>query len=263
MPGLVLTAALVFLPLVTSVWQAFSVVEGGQHAFGWIGDNPVYLRIMWRTIKFSALVALCCLVIGYPYAYLVATTSERARSVLLLLVVLPFWISMLVRIFAWFIALQPSSVLPDALARVGVHHELLGSSTGVMVTMVQLLIPFMLLPLISNMRGIDTALMQAAASLGASPVKQFLTVFLPLSLPGVSAGLLLVFISSLGFYLAPALIGSPTNALLAQSIYQQVGQLLNFGRGSALATMLLVATFLCLILFMLLRKLGHALSRRI
>jgi putative spermidine/putrescine transport system permease protein len=165
----------------------------------------------------------------------------------LAVVLLPFWTSLMVRTYAWIILLQDTGVINDALARLGFGRlSLIRNTTGVTIGMAQILLPFMVLPLYATMQGIDRRLLQAAESLGARPATAFLRVYVPLSMPGVVAGVTLVFILALGFYITPVLLGSPQNALLSQLIVQQISQLLDFGLGGAMAAILFVVTLVLL-----------------
>lgn len=246
LPALALLALVLLYPLGLGVARSIGDRDGGVSAYAWFFENDVYVRIMLRTFVTAGAVTLVCLAVGYPYAYLMTIAGRRMRIVLLVVVLLPFWTSALVRTFAWVVLLQPSGVVSDLLGPFGVTDRLLGTQAAVWLGMAQLLLPFMVLPLYSTMRAIDRRLLQAAESLGARPSVAFARVFMPLSLPGVIAGSLIVFILSLGFYVVPALLGSPTDSLIAQTIYQQVSGLLFFGRGGALATLLLGATLLVL-----------------
>ena len=242
-PALLLIAFAILYPLATSVWQSITLREEGTYAYAWVFGNSVYLKIIWRTITTGLFVAAICLAAGYPLAYLISSSGPRVAAVLMVFTILPFWTSLLVRVFAWLILFQPHGIADNALGLFGFDGVLLGTRWAPTIAMAQLLLPFMFLPLVASMRGIDKGLVRAAESLGASPFRAFRSIFLPLSMPGVVAGSLIVFIMSLGFYLAPALLGSPSSSLLAQAMFQQVGSLLNFGRGGALATLLLVVTF--------------------
>lgn len=254
LPALALLALVLLYPLGLGVVRSIEDRDGGVSAYTWFFENDVYVRIMARTFVTAASVTLVCLVLGYPYAYLMTIVGRRARVVLFAIVLLPFWTSALVRTFAWVVLLQPGGAVSSALSPFGAGERLLGTQTAVLIGMAQLLLPFMVIPLYSTMSGIDRRLLRAAESLGARPAVAFWRVFAPLSLPGVMAGALIVFVLSLGFYVVPALLGSPSESLIAQTIYQQVSDLLFFGRGGALAVLLLVATLLLLGLVALLAR---------
>lgn len=256
LPGLAIVAMVALYPLILALIDSITQRDNGQSPYAWVFANPVYLTIIWRTIVTACVVTGMCVLAAYPLAYVMATTrSTRARSVLLILVILPFWTSFLVRVFAWLILFRPNGIVESTLQPFGFDGAILGSVWAPRIAMVQLLLPFMILPMYATMRGIDSTLLRAAESLGASPSKSFARVFLPLSLPGVGAGCLIVFIMSLGFYVAPALLGSPSTSLVGQAVFQQVGSLLNFGRGAALAAFLLAITLAVLAFAAILRKL--------
>lgn len=241
-PAIVLIGVVLVYPLALGVSRSISDRDGGVNAYTWFFENEVYVRILLRTFTTAAWVTAICLALGYPYAYLMTIVRPRVRAMMFLIVLLPFWTSSLIRVFAWVVLLQPGGIVSTALSPIGVGDRLLGTQTAVLIGMSQLLLPFMVIPLYNTMRGIDGRLLRAAESMGARPAVAFWRVFVPLSLPGVRAGCLLVAILSLGFYVVPALLGSPAQSLIAQTIYQQVSGLLYFGRGGALAVMVLAAT---------------------
>ncbi|MCX7630744.1 MAG: ABC transporter permease [Geminicoccaceae bacterium] len=210
-------------------------------------EQAIYLDILARTFWISALVTLLCLVLGYPLAYLLASLPERWANPLLIVVLLPFWTSLLVRIAAWIVLLQREGVINDFLVRIGVLEEpvaLVFNRTGVLVAMTHVLLPFMVLPLYSVMRGIPLSLTRAALSLGATPWVAFRRVYLPLSMPGVAAGSLLVFILALGYYITPALVGGAADQMISYFVAFFTLHTANWGMAAALASLLLVVTLL-------------------
>jgi putative spermidine/putrescine transport system permease protein len=233
-------------PLVEILQRSFTEVPAGGGAwdnYRWFFETPVNVDVLVRTLYTGALVTLACLALGFPYAYLMTVVGRRARLVLLGIVLIPFWTSFMVRTYAWIVLLQDEGVVNDLLGTLGVGPvELIGSLWGVLIGMVQILMPFMVLPLYATLQGIDRRLLLAAASLGARPRTGFLLIYVPLALPGIVAGCLLVFVVSLGFYITPALLGSPSDSLLSQLIVVQIGALLEWGRGGAMAAVLLVVT---------------------
>jgi putative spermidine/putrescine transport system permease protein len=237
----------VFLyPVAMVMVKGFTDVPAGQgHLanYAWFLGDETNMRIFVKTLSTAAWVTVCCVLVAYPMAYAMVIANGTWRLAILGVVMLPFWTSIVVRNFAWVIILQDRGVLNYVLEHVGLPPvSLLGTSVAVAVGMTQVLLPFIVLPVYSSMRGIDPNLMRAALVLGARPVTAFFTVFLPLSLPGVFAGALLVFVLALGFYITPAMLGSPSQAMLAQLIFTQIDQLLAWGRGSAMATGLVVTT---------------------
>ncbi|MFB7461665.1 ABC transporter permease [Streptomyces sp. NPDC056188] len=247
LPSLVLLAVLFLVPLGLMAWRSVSEPTPGAANYSWFFTSDVALATLVRTLTVGAVVTLVTLVLSYPYAYLMTVVGARARIWLTLLVLLPFWTSLMVRTFAWVVLLQDSGVVNQILGTVGLGPlQLIRTPTGVVIGMSQVLMPFMVLPLYAVMSGIDRRLLDAAQGMGARPAIAFLRVFVPLSLPGVGAGALTVFITSLGFYVTPALLGSPDQALISQQIFTQVNGLLAWGRGGAMGVVLLAVTLVLL-----------------
>lgn len=248
-PTLVLLALALGLPLTVVTLRSFSEPQWGLQNYAWFFGTEINLTVLQRTFTISAWVTLVCIVAGYPYAYLMTAVGPKLRLLLILCVLVPFWVSGVVRTLAWVILLQDSGVINSILRGLGFAGvRLIRTQTGVVIGMAQVLLPFMILPLYSVLKTIDMRLMQAARSLGASPVRAFLQVYLPLSLPGVYAGAIIVFILALGFYITPALLGGPRSTMVSTLIQNQVLSLLNWGRGGAMGVILLIATFVLLAL---------------
>jgi putative spermidine/putrescine transport system permease protein len=190
-----------------------------------------------------------CLVVGYPFAYLMTVVSGRVAGLLLIAVLLPFWSSLLVRTFAWQVILRDTGIINRFLLDLGLISSpltLIRTTLGVILGMSHILLPFMVLPLYAVMRRIDPEYGRAAANLGAPPMSAFLRVFVPLSLPGVVAGCLLVFVLALGFYITPALLGGLHDQMISQLIVQQIQQRLDWGFGTAMSVVLMVITLVIL-----------------
>ncbi|MGW2512337.1 ABC transporter permease [Streptomyces scopuliridis] len=247
LPATVLLAVLFLVPLGLMAWRSVTEPTPGAGNYSWFFTSDVALATLVRTLTVGAVVTLVTLVLSYPYAYLMTVVGAHARIWLTLLVLLPFWTSLMVRTFAWVVLLQDSGVVNQLLGTVGLGPlQLIRTPTGVVIGMSQVLMPFMVLPLYAVMSGIDRRLLDAAQGMGARPAIAFLRVFVPLSLPGVGAGALTVFITSLGFYITPALLGSPDQALISQQIFTQVNGLLAWGRGGAMGVVLLAVTLVLL-----------------
>ena len=217
---------------------------------GSVGPKPagerVYTPLMWRTLMVSLGVTLLCLLIGYPIAYMITTSPPARGRILLLLVLVPFWTSLLVRTTAWIVLLQRQGVINEFLVSLGLvpddgRLQMIYNMTGTFVAMTHVLLPFMVLPLYSVMRSIPPSHMAAAVSLGAAPVQAFRRVYLPQTLPGIGAGSLLVFILAIGYYITPALVGGRTGELISSQIAYHVQTSLNWGLAAALSSILLVA----------------------
>ncbi|GLW98238.1 ABC transporter permease [Microtetraspora sp. NBRC 16547] len=244
-PALVMLLVFFAYPVADIVWRAFSEPHLGLQNLRDVFADPVTLRVLTRTVVTAFGVATLTLVLAYPYAHLMTVVSLRWRAVLMALVLLPFWTSLMARNFAWIVLLQDGGPLAK-LTGLG-EKPLLGTAVGVALGMVQVLLPYMVLPLYSAMSGIDRRLLSAAASLGAPRRTVFGRIYLPLSMPGVVAGYTLVFVLALGFYITPRLLGSPQQSLIAQVIGTKVEKLLDFGGAGALSLVLLALTGLLLL----------------
>jgi putative spermidine/putrescine transport system permease protein len=208
-------------------------------------DSSVYLSAFARTVWISASVTVLCLVFGYPVAYLLATLPPAQSNRLMLLVIVPFWTSLLVRTTAWYVLLQPGGVINSLLMSSGlVSHPLplLFNRTGVLIGMTHVLLPYMILAIYSVMKGVSPVYMRAAQSLGAHPVTAFIRIYMPQTLPGVGAGCFLVFVLALGYYITPALLGGAGDEMISQLIAIQTNQQLNWGLAGALSAYLVIFT---------------------
>jgi mannopine transport system permease protein len=215
-------------------------------------SEPLYLTILLRTLRVAAMVALLALLLGYPVAYLMSRLTGWKVMLLVACVIVPLWTSVLVRSYAWVVLTQRNGVINQVLQGIGVIErplDMLYTEGAVLVAMTHVLLPFMVLPIYGTLRGIDPALVPAAQSLGAGPLSAFRHVLLPLSLPGVASGCVIVFVLSLGFFITPALVGGPRTQLVSTLISEQVTQLLNFPFAGALATVLVVVTLLLVLVF--------------
>jgi putative spermidine/putrescine transport system permease protein len=230
-------------------YYLLAAVDRRLNADGQLADAPpnqaIFVKVFARTFWISALVALICVVLGYPIAYLLAHTRERTSNLLMILVLLPFWTSILVRSTAWVVLLQNHGVINDALMSLGLIGrplDLVYNRTGVLIAMTHVLLPFFILPLYGVMKGIGSDPVRAALSLGATPVQAFVRVYAPQTLPGVAAGSLIVFILGLGYYITPALVGGAGDQMIAYFIAFYTNQSLNWGMAAALSLVLLAAT---------------------
>jgi putative spermidine/putrescine transport system permease protein len=215
-------------------------------------ERSIYVDIFLRTFWIGFVVTALCLLLGYPLAYKLASLPVRISNLLLILVLLPFWTSLLVRTGAWVVLLQREGAINDLLIALGLVSQplqLVYNRFGVYVAMTHILLPFMVLPLYSVMRGIPPEYMRAAASLGAGPVRAFLRVYLPQTVPGIGAGCLLVFILAIGYYITPALVGGANDQLVSYFVAFFTEQTINWGMASALGAVLLVVTLMLFALY--------------
>jgi putative spermidine/putrescine transport system permease protein len=215
-------------------------------------DQRIHVTIYLRTLGVALTVTLMCILLGFPLAYLLAHLRDKTANLLLILVLLPFWTSLLVRTTAWMVVLQKEGVINSLLQAVGLIAEplpLVFNRFGVVAAMTHILLPFMILPMYSVMRQIPPSYVRAARSLGASPTTAFLRVYLPQCVPGVGAGALLVFILALGYYITPALLGGSTDQMISYFVADNMGRSLNWGLASALAAILLGAVLVLYALY--------------
>lgn len=213
--------------------------------------TPLYLRVMATTFQTALFVTLTCLALGYPLAYVMARRGGTLAGVLLAVIGISFWTSFLVRTYAWMVILGSKGPVVALYATLGLGAppQLLFTTFSSRLGMTHILLPYMVMALYGVMRRIDPGHLRAAASLGAPPFAGFRHVFLPLSLPGVVNGCLLVFTLCLGFYVTPVLLGSPRDMMISQLIAQQVEELLAWGFASALAAVLLAVTLAVLVVY--------------
>ena len=221
-------------------------------------DQRVFTGILARTLTISAQVTLLTLLLAYPLAYWLSTLPARRANVLMILVLVPFWTSILVRVAAWIVLLQREGLVNKSLLSlsvVGQPLELLFNRTGVLVAMTHILLPFMILPLYSVMKSVPPSYLRAAVSLGSAPLAAFFRVYVPQTYAGIGAGSLLVFILAIGYYVTPALLGGPNDQMISYYIAQYTNVDVNWGMACALGAVLLAAT---LILYAVYRRLAKA-----
>ncbi|MEH7525801.1 ABC transporter permease [Bacillus sp. JJ1503] len=212
--------------------------------------EEVYRKVLLNTFKISLYVTIICLLLGYPVAYfLVKTQSKKVKDIVIGIVFISFWISLLVRTFSWMIILRSNGVINQILIGIGIIDEpikILYNTTGVVIGMTHILLPYMILVAYSSMIKIDLRLIQAAQGLGAKSWKAFMNIFLPLSLPGVFSGSLIVFVMSIGYYVTPSILGGSNNTMVGELISDQVSVVLNWNFAATLSIILLIATFILL-----------------
>ena len=225
---------------------AYSDKQGSAISnIGAVLSEPLYLTVFWITIRTAIYTTLICVALGYPLAYVAINLRPKLQSIVIALVVLPFFVSLIVRTYAWMVLLGRKGLINSALEALSFGEEstqLLYTQAGALIGMTYALLPFVVLTSYSVMRSIDQRYVQAAYSLGASPRQVFMRVFLPLSMPGVLGGTILVFIMSLGFFITPRLMGGPSDLMVAMLIEHEVEMTLNWPLAAALSLFLLVIT---------------------
>jgi mannopine transport system permease protein len=251
-PFLLVLLLAFLLPLGTLLRESLFVPHFTFEHYQKVFDQPVYLRVMYRTVRISVLVTIISLLLGYPLAALMARSRGLMLNLLLVPVLLPLWTSVLVRTYAWLVLLQKNGVINELLSGLGIIHEpmqLLRTEGAVVLAMSHVLLPFVVLPLYASLRAIPDDYVRAAKMLGANAFATFRHVTLPLSMPGVASGSLMVFLLSLGFFVTPALIGGPQQMMLASLVQQQVTELLNWPFAGAIIGVLLFFVLVLVVVF--------------
>ena len=244
-PGLALIGTVALAPIAWLFWMSFQGKSGFtlEHYERLLDEN--YVLTLKTTFELSFLVTAISIALGYPLAYLITQVRPRLAALLMLLVLFPVWTSLLVRCYAWLVLLQRRGVVNSWLQDLGIIDaplRLMHNFTGTTIGMLHIMLPFMVLPLYASMRSIDRDYMRAAANLGASPVRAFWQIFVPLSLPGLFAGIIIVFVLCLGFYVTPALLGGGRVYMWSMQIERNVTYHADWGAASALGVVLLVIT---------------------
>jgi len=253
-PGAILIGFLFLFPLFGILKLSLFNPGFTTESFEKLATSAVAMLVMERTFVLALTVTALCVVTGYPIAYYLATSSPRWRTILVYLILLPFWTSILIRTYTWMVVLGREGLVNSVLQWTGLTDapvQLLFTGLAVHLAMVQILMPIVIITCYSTMIEIDEGLIRAARTLGATPAQAFAKVFLPLSMPGVATGAAMCFILSLGFYITPALLGGRRNVMLSNLIDFEVHQTLNWSFASVLALVLLAATLVSLGLFRL------------
>jgi putative spermidine/putrescine transport system permease protein len=256
MPAILLAPCLVWifffflLPLALMCWR--SIAEQGFTAYSELFASPLYAKVMLTTVKTAGIATIAVLVLAYPLAYALTISTGKLRGFILMFVFIPYWVDIIVRSFSWLILLGDNGLINKLLIGVGLAHaplQLLYNPFSVLVAMIQILLPLTTVTLFGAMLRIDRTLVAAATIHGASGWRAFCSVFFPLSLPGVYGAGLLAFVLALGFYVTPALLGSPRETMIAQTIMVEANQLLDWDQASAAGFVLLLITTLIAVIY--------------
>jgi len=248
-PLLAVLVVLYAYPLAMVLWISVSDPAFGLGNYEKLFTAAGIQRMLWTTLKLCLITSAIAMVMGYVVAYALVHVGERQRTLMWLFILIPFWVSVLARTFSWLILLHDNGVINDALRAWGLTTEpveLVRNQFGVVVGMVHYMVPYAVLPLYAAMRGIDPRTVAAARGLGAGPFNAFLRVFLPLSLPGIVAAGVLVFILTLGFFVTPAILGGGKTMMIAEYVSVQILQTVRWGIGSMLAVVLVAWVFVSL-----------------
>jgi putative spermidine/putrescine transport system permease protein len=257
-PFLLLAAPLILFLCVFYAYPVVAMLLDSTHSPSWsfaefaaLADSHVFWRVMQVTGEISLTVTVACLVLAWPLAYGMARLPAARANLLMVLVLVPFWTSILVRTYAWMALLGRRGIVNNLLLWIGVVDRpltLLNTRFSVCLAMVHVLLPFMVLPIYATMRGLDWRLVRASDSLGATPWGTLRQIVLPLSLPGMAAGVIFVFVLAIGFYITPVLVGGPSDVMISILINDQVG-ILNWPAASAMAAVLLAVVLAILGVF--------------
>ncbi|RVP14359.1 ABC transporter permease [Sinorhizobium meliloti] len=245
LPALVLLVLFFVVPVVILLTRSVTEPVPGLGNYVELLGSSTYLRIFTNTFLVSGLVTVVSLLIGFPVAWALAVMPSRAASIVFAILLLSMWTNLLARTYAWMVLLQRTGVINKVLIGLGLIDKplpLVNNLTGVTIGMTYIMLPFIILPLYGVIKKIDPAILQAAALCGANRWQSLVRVLLPLAMPGMAAGALMVFVMSLGYFVTPALLGGTANMMLAELIAQFVQSLVNWGMGGAAALVLLVVT---------------------
>jgi ABC-type spermidine/putrescine transport system permease subunit I len=258
-PLIIYMVAFYALPVLTMLMRSVSDPTWSLTQYKALAEDPVFIKVFWNTLNTSVIVTAGTLLLGYPVA-LALVRAPKWAPLILVLILLPFWTSVLVRSYAWMVLMGRHGLINEALLAAGLLERpwrLLNTPLATQIAMTHILLPYMILPVANALRQIDPSLARAASGLGAAPFATFRQVTLPLSMPGVAAGVLLVFVLALGFYITPAMVGGPREITLSMLISQQVDQL-NWAYAATLSAVLLATALAIIALFHRLPGIGNA-----
>jgi putative spermidine/putrescine transport system permease protein len=246
-------AAVYFLPFLGVARWSFTHPQPGLDQYGRVFSDPIVLGVLWRTFRICIVVTLVTTILAYTLSYIWVFGSRLQQTIVEFGVLIPFWISTLTRAFGWLILLFNQGLINSGLRNLGIIDfplTLVRNELGVIIGMTHFLIPFAVLPLASSMRHIDRRLLTAARGMGASRLRTFRSVLLPLSMPGIIGASLITFIFSLGFFITPAILGGGRSVMIAEFIYVQVFQTVNWGLAGAISVVLVVIVALLIAAFL-------------
>ena len=251
LPALLLVVVTMVIPVGWLFYLSFTADDGSMSLVNYrrLIEQPSYGRIFLATFEISFLATAICVALGYPLAYTLSQLPPRLANLCMIGVLMPFWTSILVRTYAWLVLLQRQGLINSWGMKLGLWDQpltLVYNLSGTLIGMVHIMLPFFILPLYGSMRAIDRDYLKAAANLGAGPTRAFWQVFFPLSLPGLFAGALIVFILCLGFYVTPAVLGGGKVIMVANRVANDIEVFFNWGAASALGVVLLVLTAIVL-----------------
>lgn len=245
LPALTLITLFFVVPVVALLLRSVTEPVPGLQNYAILFGDGTYARVFFNTFLVATVVTAVTVIVAFPVAWMLAIMPPALGSIVFGIIILSMWTNLLTRTYAWMVLLQRTGVINRTLMDIGLISEplpLINNLTGVTIGMVYIMLPFMILPLVGTLRAIEPITLRAAALCGASPFEAFRRILLPLSLPGIAAGGLMVFVMSLGYFVTPTLLGGTSNMMLAAMIAQMIQSLLNWGLGSAAAFILLLVT---------------------
>ena len=254
-PYAVWVALMILLPMLLILLYAFTTQGNDIVNFSFTLDHFIrfftdqdFLLILWRSLVIAFKTTIICVLLGYPIAYFIARSSDKVRNILVLVITLPMWINMLVRTYAWIGILSDGGILQNILSFLGFGEpELLYTEGAVLLGMVYNYVPYMILPLYTSMTKIDQSLVEAAQDLGASTTKTLLRVLIPMSVPGISTGITMVFVPAVSTFVISRMLGGGSNLLIGDLIEMQfLGNSYNLNVGSAMSLVLMIIVLLCM-----------------
>jgi putative spermidine/putrescine transport system permease protein len=242
LPAIAAFCFLFVYPMIGVAIESVTLPSVGVDNYVSLFTDGYTLRILVRTFWVALVVAIIDILLAFPYAYMMTICGPRWAAVLMTVILIPFWSNATAKNFGLLVLFQRDGLVDGFLSTFGVHYPLIGTTLGVMIAMIQVLLPFAVLPLYARMSQINRRLLDAAQGLGATRAKSFWRIYVPLSMPGLAASFTLVFILALGFYVTPAMLGTPQESLIAQLIMARLEVILDFGGAGAIGVFLLVAT---------------------
>ena len=256
-PALLLTIIIIIFPVFELFASSFFDPDFTIKHFEKFFSKSLYSKVLFNTVKISIVSTFLCFLLGYPTAYFIAHSSKRFRGYFLFLILLPFWISILIRSYSWMAILGIEGIINSLLIYLGIINEpirMLYTTGTVYLAMVQIMLPIMILTCYSAMIRVEEDYVKAARILGANPIQAFYRIYFPLSFPGVASGAIIIFILSMGFFITPALVGGKKDMMIGNLINFQINQLLNWGFASFIGLVLLTSTIVIVLLFIYLTR---------
>tara|TARA_B100001059_G_C17734605_1_gene528131 strand:+ start:267 stop:1097 length:831 start_codon:yes stop_codon:yes gene_type:complete len=257
LPAILLTLIIIIFPVFELFQSSFFDPDFTTKNIEKFFSKKLYIKVLFNTVKISLGTTFLCFILGYPTAYYIAHSSKKLRGLFLFLILLPFWISILIRSYSWMAVLGIEGVINTILISIGISDKpirMLYTTGTVYLAMVQIMLPIMILTTYSTMIRIEADYVKAARILGANPIQAFIKIYFPLSFSGVASGSIIIFILSMGFFITPALVGGKKDMMIGNLINFQINQLLNWGFASFIGLVLLMTTLIIVLIFIWITK---------